>query len=793
MLREVAVGHHSASGDALALKMRRVRVAFVVMGFSGLVAEILLLRELMVVFSGNELSIGIVLANWLVLEAVGAYLPGRMAAGHRRELETYTLATVLFSLALPAALFLTRILKNILGIAIGESVGLLPVVYASFLVLLPVSTLHGALFSLGCRLDTRYAGERASSTGTVYVYETVGTMVGGVVCTYLIIPHLHAFQASIGLALLNVAACLVLFAPVYRTGGWRRRAILIALSVGALAFGYLILGGQADRIHTAAVRAQWKDHNVVHNENSAYGNLTVIENEGQYIFFLDGRPTILTPIPDRQAVEEFVHLPLLAHPDPSDLLVLSGGAGGVIHEALKHPSVATLEYAELDPLLLSLLRRFQTPLTEAELGDARVEIRPMDGRLLLRTTPTAYDVIFVGISEPSSLQTNRFFTKAFASLAQDRLKEGGILVLGVPGALSFVSEPLRDLNSCIYHTLRSVFAHVRVMPGDSRTLFLSSDAPAVAALDTATIAERLRTRQIGATGRVPWHIENMVHPGWQDWFLEVIADGTERINRDVRPLGLFLTIAHWSAVHTPTFGRFFMQFGRLNLGIVSVGLTLPLLLDLILRRRAPRLLPMGISGGIPFAIAATGFAGMIVSNLAIFAFQFVHGYVFSWIGLLVAAFMAGAAGGARVTTVLLSRTGKDGRLFIGRRLFVALELLILSLSLALALVFSVIPGPTSGQSATGPLRMVFLVLQVTCGFLTGSQFPVAYALMQRHAGSGRTAGLLYASDLVGGWMGGVIGAVVLLPVLGLGGTCVTVGLVKVLSFVVTATRTDSDL
>ena len=54
---------------------RRVRIAILVMGFSGLVAEILLLRELLIVFSGNELSIGVILANWLILEALGCFFP----------------------------------------------------------------------------------------------------------------------------------------------------------------------------------------------------------------------------------------------------------------------------------------------------------------------------------------------------------------------------------------------------------------------------------------------------------------------------------------------------------------------------------------------------------------------------------------------------------------------------------------------------------------------------------------------------------------------------------------------
>ena len=47
------------------------------MGLSGMIAQIVLLRELLVSFLGNELVLGILLANWLILEATGSFLIGR--------------------------------------------------------------------------------------------------------------------------------------------------------------------------------------------------------------------------------------------------------------------------------------------------------------------------------------------------------------------------------------------------------------------------------------------------------------------------------------------------------------------------------------------------------------------------------------------------------------------------------------------------------------------------------------------------------------------------------------------
>ena len=75
-----------------------VRIAILTMGFSGLVAVVLLLREFLIVFSGNEFSMGIILANWLILEAFGSFFLGRKVEKSPNRLETFTVITILFSI-----------------------------------------------------------------------------------------------------------------------------------------------------------------------------------------------------------------------------------------------------------------------------------------------------------------------------------------------------------------------------------------------------------------------------------------------------------------------------------------------------------------------------------------------------------------------------------------------------------------------------------------------------------------------------------------------------------------------
>jgi spermidine synthase len=753
-------------------------IAILTMGISGLVAQMLLLRELLIVFSGNELSIGLVLANWLILEAFGCFFLGKRVEKVKNKIETFIGLTILFSLSLLVAVYFTRILKNILGVSVGEGVGFFPMLYSSFLILLLVSVSHGALFTFSCKVYSMFFSPDASSIGKVYVYETMGTIVGGIIWTYLFIPYFHSFQIGAWLAMLNFLVGLILIAPNWKRGKLQKTVTVISCLF--LFFGgYLVFAGGADKLHQLSIRTQWKGHNVVHYQNSIYGNICVVESEGQYIFFLDGLPQIITPIPDIGFVEEFVHLPLLAHPDPKKLLILSGGAGGVINEVLKHPQVELVEYVELDPLLLELIRKFPTPLTEEELTDRRVEVKHIDGRLFLKMTQNKYDLILVGLQDPSDLQTNRFFTREFFSIAKKRLSEEGILVIGVLGSLTYLSDEIKNLNACIFNTLKNVFPYVRVFPGDGLNLFLSSRSKGVFLLDEEQIVDRLSERGIKASVPIARHILKKLHPGWQEWFLRFLEESTQKINRDFQPLGMFYSVAYWNALFSPYLRGLFRWFETISLRLILLIFIIFIVLFWLGRTKNVRV----FGSGIPFCIATTGFAGIIFDLALIFTFQSIYGYVFSWIGLLVTAFMAGAACGAMSMTALLSRI-KDCL-----KSFIKVDLTIICFSLGLPFIFLML-HPYLGSPEVFPiLKILFLVISFIGGFLIGAQFPLANQVYLKYERSlSKTAGMLYSSDLLGGWLGGIVGSVVLLPVLGLLGSCVVVVLLKLSSFVVIVVR-----
>ncbi len=781
--------------------MKRLVLAILIMGFSGIIAQILLLRELLITFYGNELSIGIILANWVILEAAGSFFLGKGIERIKPRIEAFVGLTLVFSLFFPIAIYLVRIWKGVIGVTAGEGLGLLLILGSSFFILLPVSLPHGALFTFSCKmfslcssakgrslLNVTRTGagcrkEDAASVGKVYIYETIGTIAGGAAFTYLLITYFHSLQIALGVALLNTIVCLSLLSLPRRNTQTAANRILASVAAALLIVcAYLIVSPKADQMHRLSVRQQWQSQDVVHYQNSIYGNVAVTRNAEQYTFFSDGIPIITTPTPDIAFVEEFVHLPMLFHPSPREILIISGGAGGLINEILKHP-VERIDYVELDPLILEAVKKFPTALTEAELSDSRVNIHHLDGRVFVKKTQNRYDLVLVGLSNPQDLQTNRLFTGEFFSLVKDKLNKEGILVIGLPGSLTYLSKELRNLNACILNTLREVYPYVRVIPGDGRNLFLASRSQSLSLIDQTQLTQRLRERNLKVSLLTAAHIEYRLHYRWLNWFSESLRGATEKTNRDFRPLGVFYSLSYWNALFSPYMGKIFSYFEKVNIGLAFVLVGVFVLPFLFLNFR----IPDSSKVSIPFAIASTGFAGMIFDLALIFTFQALYGFVFYWIGVLTTAFMVGAAVGSLVMTSLLARIRKDVACFL------KIEGAIIVFSGMLPLIFLKFSPYLDRPAMFLLLQIVFVALSLLSGILIGAEFPLANKihltapLGARDGGNlSRTAGLLYGSDLCGGWVGGIIGGVVLLPVLGLLKTCLIVVVLKIGSFVIVA-------
>jgi len=767
-------------------------VAFLLMGFSFSVTQTLLVREMLVSFAGNELSIGVVLGSWLLLEAAGSGLLGRLTTQAGRGAVPYARLQLLFALLLLPVLAIAFGVRHLMGGVLGQGVGLLPIFLASFLLLIPLGLVDGTMFTIGCRVDEEYRRGGVATVGRVYVYEAVGGIAGGLAFTYLFIPYLHSVQIVFILAALNLASALSLVllpspTPSGRGERSRRRAAALALLLLFIFCLALLLTPGADRIHHRLVDWQWRGYDLAFYDNSVYGNVAAIRQREQLTFFANGVPILTAPVPDITLVEEMVHLPLLFVPQPRRALVLSGGLGGVIHELLKYP-LERVDYAELDPLLIEAVARLPTPLTRAELSDPRVHIERVDGRLLVRRLVTesqgrkgageqggGYDLILVNLPYPTTLQLNRFYTMEFWRMVRELLTSDGVLVFPAPGSLTYLSPGMRDLHNALYGTLSRVFPHVRPIPGDV-TLWLASPSEAVERTDVELLVRRWAARGVPSDLITDFHIRYKFDERWLSWFWSSLREGRPvAVNRDLHPSGLLYGLAYWNELFSPGLMPYFHFLERLSLP----ALVMPLLLLALLGVALVRLRRRWRAAPIPLAVAATGFGGMTADLLIIFAFQVFYGYVYQLIGLLITAFMVGLSlGGWAMARGRRGSPDRNGWAEERRRLL-GLEGALLAFWLALPAALTLLYGGMGGQHASAVVGPTLLLLNALAGFLVGAQFPLANEMYLRvHPELSGTAGALYAADLVGAFAAALLVSVALLPALGIVQTCLLVAALK---------------
>jgi len=88
------------------------QAALVLTGFSAVVGQILLLRELIVVFNGNEMSLGIMLATWLLWTAAGSGFSSRIALDGGNTRRLVAALNGLLALSLPLSIFALRASKS---------------------------------------------------------------------------------------------------------------------------------------------------------------------------------------------------------------------------------------------------------------------------------------------------------------------------------------------------------------------------------------------------------------------------------------------------------------------------------------------------------------------------------------------------------------------------------------------------------------------------------------------------------------------------------------------------------
>jgi spermidine synthase len=180
-------------------------------------------------------------------------------------------------------------------------------------------------------------------------------------------------------------------------------------------------------------RAQYRVEDILHEVRTDHQHLVLFRNETfGHILALNG--VIQTTERDEFIYHEMLtHTPILAHGAVRDVLIIGGGDGGMMEEALKHESLRRVTLVEIDAGVIEFSKQHLRSICGAAFEDPRVEIVIGDGMKYAAQTDQRFDVVIVDGTDPIG-SGEVLFTEQFYAACKRCLTPGGILVTqnGVP-------------------------------------------------------------------------------------------------------------------------------------------------------------------------------------------------------------------------------------------------------------------------------------------------------------------------------------------------------------------------
>jgi len=580
-----------------------------ILGFISLSFQIFLLREFSVHFYGNEITYGILLAAWLFWGGTGSISASKFKFNLPKLPRVYYLVILLF----PISLLALRFSRFFLKILPGEIIGLFPMIISSLILTFFISLPFGILFVF----NVHFLG---GNLPRVYLLESLGASLGGLAVYFLFIPFFSNWQ---GAALTGALSSLLAF---FTFGKKKDKLPLAIILLILLAFTLFDVPSQ---------KIYWKPFHLTQSKDSRYGKLQGIKTEEQISLY--DNSLLVYSHPDLASAEESVHFALLQNPGAKNVLLIGGGAGGSLRQALKYPA-AEIDYVELDPEIIRLSQELLPEDEVKHLKSRRVHTFFEDGRAYLSRTTKQYDIIILNLPEPSTAQINRFYTREFFFLAKEKLTEKGIFSFRVPSAENYISLELQNFLSSLYFTLQEAFPIIEVVPGNTN-IFLASASPL--SIEYEKLSQEIERLTLGNSYVIPQLLFARLNPLRVDFLKEKITTGKKTINLDLIPITYFYNSVLWST-----------QFKGIEKRILSFLSEIPFfwLLDFPLILFVFLLFFLWIRGKkssfFLLPLAVMGFTTIIVEIIMIIFFQTLYGYLYGRIALLLTSFMTGLYLGA---------------------------------------------------------------------------------------------------------------------------------------------------
>ncbi|OGF45366.1 MAG: hypothetical protein A2452_04195 [Candidatus Firestonebacteria bacterium RIFOXYC2_FULL_39_67] len=697
---------------------------FFFLGLFTAIAQVIITREYFVVFFGQELAIGFILAGWLLWLSLGSFFYSKVVSKIKNQLFWFSLLVSVLPFLLLIEIIAIRNLRALFVVPSYMLFSLPVMILSVFLVQGPFCFLTGLLFPLGLDIDNK---KNKFTVLDLYLIAALGSLAAGLIFTFIYIPYSNHFTAAyFSAAVLFV--CLLFFVKLLKL---KRYFIYIYFSGLVLSLYFTAGSGALDSYYNLQ---RWKTFSngieLLNNRDSNYQNIAIGVRDGQYSVFENGR--ISVSFPDDYADAQFIHPVMMQHKRPKNVLYFGLPANAIIRE-MAHYNVETVEFVQPDPLIASMLTSLQN------LHDIKKTALINDeARHYLENTRKKYDLIVCSLSAPSTAFIGRYYTKEFFEEVKASLLPDGVFV----SKISSFGEEIPGYDAAAYFTLKSVFPHCLVSAGDVKYLFASNGA--YISMNADELKERYKNKRINSEYFNRYVFKTIFE---KDRILEFVKELEERkekiINSDYEAGGYYLNIKYWmnlTSVRLPGVMKVLFEPW-------VIFLLLSIVFVLFYRRRLKLSLRVNISALV------SGFSGSFLFVLIVLAFQSLKGSLYGYLGLFSGLFMFGLFAG--VFTSRKSKNINPAKLALAQGAFVLASIGVIVINYFFRGAVSLIP-------VIGMFMLCFL-----SGFVTGFMLPF---LVKLHHLPGMkvsySASIIYAFANLGAALGAAIGAAFIIPIAG---------------------------
>jgi len=723
--------------------------SIIILGISSVISQLIIIRELIISFYGNEFFIGWTLFSWLFWVGMGSLFLNKIIK-ERFIPKITVIAHILIALFIGLEIFLIRFSRILTAGQTGQIPNLIPALLYSFFILAPFCLILGLQFAVVSRLGKSWTEKLnlGQVLGKSYILETIGFIIGGLIFSYALIVANEFLVASI-IAWLNLLAGFFILFLVPKSNLILKSLIIILI----ISFGAISVFSQIINKETNALR--FPNQELVESKNSIYGNIAISKISGQYNFYESGlflganKAEIFNEIP--------AHFSLLFHPNPKKILLIGNGFNGMLKEILKHQP-DKIFYLELDPSLIETLKNYIPFNLSQDLENKKVKIINLDARYFIKNTSENFDVIIINLPNPSTALIDRFYTEDFLRQAKNKLSKGGILTTYLSSSANYFGPEVEYLDASLYKALKNNFASVLILPEDQH-LFIASQNQLDYNPDL--LIQRLKQRNIKTNFVNEAYIKyRLTNERIEKLSSLLNKNQSAKINQDQLPISYYYNFIYWVSSFYPKLAKVFLFLTKIKFVWILIFLFLLSGIWLWASKRKQ----MGKSKGLLFlAMAIAGFSLMAIEIIIIFGFQIFYGYLYYKIALIITALMMGMAVGSWLGTRKIEKAKIKSIIKIHSLIFIFSLLLLLGFYL----LFKPSPKPLIA------IEIIFLISAALIGGIVGFEFPVINKLyleqkaLLRSSSYGGRVGIIYSADLFGSCLGASLVSIFLLPIFGI--------------------------